>query len=370
MTNEAVRAALAWRKIPGLSPRRFWRSCARAGDWTKLPGADPSLLGDILPSERTRREITRPFDIDVSAELAAARAAKATLLTPFEGPYPRLLREIPDAPLALYARGDTGRLALPAVGIVGSRAATNYGKEVCARVANDLSAAGVCVVSGMARGIDASAHHAALAGPGGTVAILGCGPEVPYPEDNRELWNRILKDGLVLTEFPPGTEPEPKNFPVRNRIIAGMSSGVVVVEAARRSGSLITAKFANDFGRDVFAVPGSVRSELSDGCHELLRDGAILCRGAEDVLSEIFPSLGGTATPRDVPESLSGDAAQVWKSMAGEEAWSADDLAEINNLPVANLLAVLFDLEARGLLRTLPGGLYVAVREGGLEGRT
>jgi DNA processing protein len=363
-TNDAVRAALAWRKVPGLTARRFWRACARAGGWTKLAGADPSLFGDILPDERTRRGLTTPFGIDVSSELAAAEEARATLLTPFEGPYPRLLREIPDAPLLLYACGDLGKLSLPAVGIVGARAATNYGKEVCARLANDLSSAGVCVVSGMARGVDAASHQAALGGPGSTIAVLGCGPEQPYPEENRTLWERIRAEGLVLTEFPPGTEPEQRNFPVRNRIIAGMSSGVVVVEAARRSGSLITAKFANDFGRDVFAVPGSVRSELSDGCHELLRDGAILCRGAEDVLSEIFPSLGGTAVARNVPESLSGDAAQVWKSMAGEEAWSADDLAEINSLPVANLLAVLFDLEARGLLRTLPGGLYVAVREG------
>jgi DNA processing protein len=363
MKTEAVRAALAWRKIPGLSPRRFWRVCARAGDWTKLPGADPSLFGDILPSERTCRDLTRPFDLDVSAEISAAREAGATLLTPFEGPYPRLLREIPDAPLLLYARGDLGKLSLPAVGIVGARAATNYGKEVCTRLAHDLSSAGVCVVSGMARGIDAAAHQAALGGPGGTVAVLGCGPELPYPEENRTLWTRIGVEGLVLTEFPPGTEPEQRNFPVRNRIIAGMSSAVVVVEAAQRSGSLITAKFANDFGRDVFAVPGSVRSELSEGCHALLRDGAILCRGAEDVLSEIFPSLGGAASSRARAESLSGDAAQVWKSMAGEEAWSADDLAEINNLPVANLLAILFDLEARGFLRTLPGGLYVAVRE-------
>ncbi|MGH9441344.1 MAG: DNA-processing protein DprA [Thermoanaerobaculia bacterium] len=363
MATDAVRAALAWRKVPGLSPRRFWRACARAGAWTKLPDSDPSLFGDILPSERTCRELTRPFDIDVSSELAAAREAKATLLTPFEGPYPRLLREIPDAPLVLYARGDLGRLSLPAVGIVGARAATNYGKEVCARLAHDLSSSGVCVVSGMARGIDAAAHLAALGGPGGTVAVQGCGPELPYPEDNRALWDRICLEGLVLTEFSPGTEPEARNFPVRNRIIAGMSSGVVVVEAATRSGSLITAKFANDFGRDVFAVPGSVRSELSDGCHVLLRDGAILCRGAEDVLSEIFPSLEGATAAPGRGESLSGEAAQVWKSMAGEESWSADDLAEVNNLPVANLLAILFDLEARGFLRTLPGGLFVAIRD-------
>ena len=364
MTSNAVRAALAWKKILGRSPRRFWRACSKAGDWTRIPGADPSLFSDILPSERTCIEFIRPFDVDVSSEIDAAARAGATLLTPFEGPYPRLLREIPDTPLVLYARGDLAKLAIPAVGIVGARAATNYGKEVCGRLAQDLSAAGVCVVSGMARGIDAAAHHAALGGPGGTVAILGCGPERPYPEENRDLWQRILAEGLVLTEFPPGTQPEQMNFPFRNRIIAGMSSGVVVVEAAQKSGSLITAKLANDFGRDVFAVPGSIRSEMSEGCHALLRDGAILCRGVEDVLSEIFPALGGVTGTGTEAESLSGDAAIVWQSMKGDESWSADDLAEINNLPVSNLLAILFDLEARGFLRTLPGGLYVAVREG------
>ena len=363
MTSEAVRAALAWRKIPGLSTRRFWRACAQAGDWRGILAADPDLFASILPSPEARSRLTRPFDIDVSEELESAVRSGCALLTPFEGPYPRLLREIPDAPLLLFARGDLGGLSLPAVGIVGARASTNYGREVCARLSQDLSAAGMCVVSGMARGIDATAHQAALGHPGGTLAVLGCGPELPYPEENRELWRKICEQGLVLTEFPPGTPPEARNFPVRNRIIAGISNAVVVVEAARRSGSLITAKFANDFGRDVFAVPGSVNSELSEGCHELLRDGAILCRGAEDVLGEIFPSLPGAAPSGQPSQALSGDAALVWSSMAGAEAWSAEDLAEASNLPVANLLAILFDLEARGLLRTLPGGLYVAVRE-------
>jgi DNA processing protein len=364
MISEAVHAALAWRKIPSLSTRRFWRACGEAGGWQRLIGADPDLFSSMVPSPEARRSMTRPFEADVEAECEAARRSSAMLLTPFEGPYPRLLREIPDAPLLLYARGDVARLSLPAVAIVGARAATNYGREVCTRLAQELSAAGVCVVSGMARGIDAAAHHAALGGSGGTLAVLGSGPEVPYPEENRRLWDRICIEGLILTEFPPGTRPEARNFPVRNRIIAGISSGIVVVEAARRSGSLITAKFANDFGRDVFAVPGSVNSELSEGCHELLREGAILCRGAEDVLAEIFPSLGGAAIPRPPAESLTGDAALVWSCMAGSEAWSADDLAEASNLPVANLLAILFDLEARGLLRSLPGGLYAPLRDG------
>jgi DNA processing protein len=358
--SESARAALAWSKIPELSLRRFWKAHEAAGGWRELIEADPGRLAGLLRSEALARAITRPFDLDVSSDLAAAERSGGAMLNPFEGPYPPLLREIPDAPLVLYALGDLGRLQLPVVGIVGARAATRYGREVCGRLAEDLAMAGVCVVSGMARGIDAAAHAAALGNPGGTIAVLGCGVDVPYPKENAELWKRIGRKGLLLAEYPPGTLPLPAYFPIRNRIIAGMSSGVVVVEAARRSGSLITARLANDFGRDVFAVPGSVRSEASEGCHALLRDGAILCRGAEDVLIELFPSIEGTRPGASEPV-LDEDAARIVAAMAGDEAWDADDLAEATRIPIGSLLAILFDLEARGVLRCLPGGLYAVV---------
>lgn len=361
-SSEAERAALAWTKVPGLTPRRFWSAHAAAGGWRQLIGADPASLAEAAGSEAIARPLTRPFDIDVTGELAAARRAGATLLTPFEGPYPRLLREIPDAPLVLYARGRLEKLELPSVGIVGARAATRYGLDVAARIAADLSLAGVLVISGMARGVDAAAHEAALLGPGGTGAVLGCGVSTVYPAENSALWRRVEKEGLLLTEYPVGTEPRAQYFPVRNRIIAGMSSGVVVVEAARRSGSLITARYANDFGRDVFAVPGSIHSETSEGCHALLRDGAILCRGAEDVLAEIFPSVGVPSGRSAVHEELSGPAARVFERIQREEACSADDLVEETRLSVAELLPILFDLEVRGYLRALPGSLYTALR--------
>jgi len=362
--DEALRVALAWSRIPGLTLRRFWKLHEVAGGWRRLIGADPEPLVSAARSEPVARAATRPFDVDVSEDLAAARRAGVAILNPFEGPYPPLLREIPDPPLVLYAAGDLGRLALPAVGVVGARAATRYGREVAADIAARLSQAGVCVVSGMARGIDASAHSAALGSAGGTIAVLGSGVDVPYPKENTELWKRIGREGLLLSEYRPGTVPIPAFFPVRNRIIAGMSAGVVVVEAARRSGSLITARLSNDFGRDVFAVPGSVRSESSQGCHGLLRDGAILCRGAEDVLTELFPSIGGIPAGRAAP-ALEEDAARVVAAMAGEEAWDADDLAEALRMPVGSLLAMLFDLESRGVLRCLPGGLYAVRRDGG-----
>src|SRR5262249_1782508 len=204
-------------------------------------------------------------------------------------------------PFVLYAVGRLERLGLPAVAIVGSREASRYGCDVATRLSRELSAVGVTVVSGFARGVDAAAHAAALEGPGGTIAVLGCGLAVDYPREHARLKASLAADQLLVSEYPPGSEPRPQNFPIRNRIIAGISSGVVVVEASRRSGSLITARLAADFGRDVFAVPGSVFSATSVGTHELLRDGAILCRGAEDVLAELFPAVG---TPR-LPSAIS-----------------------------------------------------------------
>ncbi len=356
---EAARLALAWSKVPGVSLRRFWKACDAAGGWREIVGGDPSRWAGVVRSETAARILARPFDVDVSAEIAATERSGTRLLTPFEGPYPPLLREIPDAPLVLWAAGDADRLALPAVAVVGARAATRYGRDVAAQIAGDLSLAGVCVVSGLARGIDAAAHAAAVGNPGGTIAVLGSGVDVPYPRENSELWKRIAAGGLLLSEHPPGTRPLPAHFPVRNRVIAGMAAGTVVVEAARRSGSLITARLANDFGRDVFAVPGSIRSESSDGCHALLREGAILCRGAADVLTELFPSVGAPpAAGGGPPAGLEGDAARVVAAMAGDEAWDADDLSEATKIPTSSLLAILFDLEARGVLRCLPGGLY------------
>jgi DNA processing protein len=364
-STDTIRAALAWRRIPRVTPRRFWQAASLAGGWRRLIGADPEIFTDIFRSAAAARAVTRPFEIDVTEDLEAADRVGAVLLTPFDGPYPRLLREIPDAPLALYARGRLDRLDLPMVGIVGARLATRYGREAAAEIARDLSAAGLVVCSGMARGIDAAAHAAALDGPGGTIGVLGCGPEIVYPEENRRLWNRVASQGTLLTEFPPGVEPRAMNFPVRNRIIAGMSAAVIVVEAAERSGSLITARFAADFGRDVFAVPGSIHSPASRGCHALLRDGAILCRGVEDVLSEIFPSLGLSTAEPEAPEPLSGDAAAVFAILQREDSWAPDDLAEAADLPVGRLLTALFGLEVGGRARALPGGLYAAVRSEG-----
>jgi DNA processing protein len=280
--------------------------------------------------------------------------AGVRLVTAFDEEYPRLLAEIADPPLVLFARGNLDLLLAPAVAVVGSRDATRYGLEVAATIGRDLSAVGVGVVSGLARGVDASAHRAALANPGGTIAVLGCGLDVVYPRENAALQREIGERGLLLSEHSPGEEPRPQHFPVRNRIIAGLSSGVVVVEASRRSGSLITARLAADFGRDVFAVPGSVFSETSVGAHELLRDGAILCRGVEDVLVELFPTLGAprpapAAPALPPPADLSPEARRLFEAISAGTAASAEELVRHTDLPAAVVLAGLFELEEAGL---------------------
>ncbi len=348
----ARRAALSWAKGRELPPQRLWRVLRAKGSIEALLASPEAELSVALGSAARAQALLRSSD-DREAERWAAsiEGTGVRLVTAFDPEFPPALLEIPDPPFALFAVGQLARLKLPAVAIVGSRAASRYGREVAARLAKDLSLAGVVVVSGFARGVDAAAHLAAREGTGGTIAVLGCGLDVNYPREHAVLKEDMSRTDLLLSEHPPGTEPRPEYFPVRNRIIAGLASGVVVVEASRRSGSLITARLANDFGRDVFAVPGSVFSDTSSGVHELLRDGAILCRGAEDVLSELFPSVG---KPRPVPAAaaavnLSPEARTLLAALSREEAVSAEDLVAATDLPAATVLAALFELESAGL---------------------
>lgn len=376
MTGESLarRAALSWVRRRGPTPQRLWPLLRSRGLETLLEARE-DVLAEWLQSHERARALRRSVD-DADAEHWAAEIERrgVRVITAFDPEYPSLLLEIADPPFVLFASGSLDRLRLPAVSVVGSREATRYGRDVASRVGGELSAAGVTVVSGFARGVDAAAHEAALQGPGGTIAVLGCGVDVDYPREHRRLRERVAAaGGLFLSEHPPGEEPRPQNFPIRNRIIAGLASGVVVVEASRRSGSLITARLANDFGRDVFAVPGSIFSETSAGAHALLRDGAILCTGVEDVLTELFPSIGGgidrgAVTHADVAalssadvaamRDLSGEAKRLLETIARDEPVSADELARALDLPAAAVLAGLFELEGAGLVVAAEGGRY------------
>lgn len=370
MTDPTLRRAiLSWARSPALTPARVWPVLrALGGAEAMLSASEEELAGGLRSPERARA-IRRSAD-DRAAERWAAELERSGLavVTAFDEAYPAPLLEIPDPPFVLFALGSLARLTLPAVGVVGSREATRYGREVALRLARDLSRAGVCVVSGFARGVDAAAHEAALEGPGGTIAVLGCGLDVDYPLENAGLKRALSSGGhLILSEFPPGTEPRAVNFPIRNRIIAGLSAGIVVVEASRRSGSLITARLAADFGRDVFAVPGSVFSETSLGAHELLRDGAILCRGADDVFAELFPAIGPAQTPRPAAAvaaaaALSPEARTVLAALARDGESTPDDLADGADLPAAIVLAALVELEQAGLAVPGDSGQYGLVR--------
>ena len=361
------RAAISWALGGELTPQRLWPVLRARGGVEALLSSSEGDLSLWLESPERARAVLRSAE-DVGAERRAGQLERAGMrvVTAFDTEYPPLLAEISDPPFLLYASGGLDRLRLPAVGVVGSRAATRYGRDVAARLSRDLSLAGVTVVSGFARGVDEAAHQAAVKSPGGTIAVLGCGLDVEYPREHAALKEAMRERDLLVSEFPPGTEPRPQNFPIRNRIIAGLCSGVVVVEASRRSGSLITARLSNEFGRDVFAVPGSVFSETSVGTHELLRDGAILCRGAEDVLAELFPAIGaksaaaGAAAPSSA--ALSEEARRVWESLRREEDATAEDLAQATDLPASTVLAALFELEEAGLAVFGEGGRYGARR--------
>jgi DNA processing protein len=347
----------------------LWPLLRSRGLEALLEAREDDLAEWLGSRDRARAFRRSAADADAPRWAADVERSGVRVITAFDPEYPPLLLEIADPPFVLFASGSLDRLRLPAVSVVGSREATRYGRDVAQRLGRELSAAGVAVVSGFARGVDAAAHEAALEGAGGTIAVLGCGVDVDYPREHGRLRERVAASGgLFLTEHPPGEEPRPQNFPIRNRIIAGLASGVVVVEASRRSGSLITARLATDFGRDVFAVPGSVFSDTSVGAHALLRDGAILCTGAADVLTELFPSIGkleasAVAAPirgADVGalRDLSGDARRLLEAIARDEPVSADELSRSLDLPAAAVLAGLFELEGAGLAAAVEGGRY------------
>ena len=283
--------------------------------------------------------------------------------------YPVRLAAISSPPPVLYCRGDPGVLDCAQIAIVGARAATRGGRERARRIASELVECGLVVTSGLARGIDAAAHRGALDAGGRSVAVVATGPDRVYPRSNAGLARELVEAGAVVTERAPGTPPLPGNFPRRNRLISGLSLGVLVVEASLRSGSLITARFAADEGREVFAVPGSVDSVLSRGCHALIRDGAKLVESITDVLDEIM-HLGGVprlqVVPRPEAAAGSGGTAGVLGApergvldAVGSDPVTLDQLVDYTGMPANRLAATLLVLEIDGWIETLSGSRYV-----------
>jgi DNA processing protein len=277
--------------------------------------------------------------------------------------YPELLHSIFYPPYIFYYRGELESLNQLCIGVVGSRAATNYGKVQARRFGNELTNQGMIVVSGMARGIDTEAHLGALEAGGKTAAVLGSGLKVIYPPENRKLYNSIVQNGIVLSEFPPETHPEPGNFPVRNRTIAGLCRGVLVVEAKQRSGALITADFALEQGRDVFAIPGPINSKNSEGANYLIKQGACLVSSIEDILAEYDISCKNNLTETYQGElfvDIENEELSILE-MLGHEAVHFDIL--MNNTQLSNgvLSTLLLKMELKGIIRAMPGNYYLKI---------
>ncbi len=316
----------------------------------EIAGADVLFVllsaAGVPPAERAA--LVREAFVRAEHAIATASAAGMMPLTTEDPRYPALLGCIPDPPPVLWVRGDPAVLSRPCVAIVGSRVATPYALQVGARLAAELAGRGVVVVSGLARGVDSSAHRGCLDAGGQTVAVLGSGLDRVYPPEHTDLADRIAEQGIVMAELGPGAAPCPENFPLRNRIISGISLGVVVVEASEKSGSLITARCALEQGRDVMAVPGSVLSGRNRGSHSLLKDGAKVVETADDILDELgWPGAWGAADPGKI---LISDP--LLAQMAPGEPYRLDELIGLTGAPGAKLLRRLMDLELLGLVES------------------
>ena len=287
------------------------------------------------------------------------------LITLDDSAYPPRLREIPDAPLALWVDGTNKALLAGAqLAIVGSRNPTSGGRANAEYFAEHLSRSGLTITSGLATGIDSASHRGAIGCAGSTIAVFGCGVDTVYPRRNRKLAARIAEGGLIVSEYPPGTPVRPYQFPQRNRIIAGLSLGTLVVEATRRSGSLITARLAADYGREVFAIPGSIHNPLAKGCHRLIRDGASIAEEGDEILAELAPQLA--AADPGLPDAtgysknpLTDDPAYArLLDLLGFEPVRAEYLLEAAGLTAAELSSMLLLLEMGGVVEALPGARY------------
>ena len=346
-----------------LLPVSWWRSVGerlRAGD-------SPGHIFDRLLAERCPGKPDKPALLRSEAAVAVARAAERDI-TPIpwsDAAYPPALSAIIDPPPVLWLCGQVAVLEAPAVAIVGSRAATPYGLAVAERLAGDLAARGVVIVSGLARGVDSAAHRGALAAAGCTVAVLGSGADVVYPREHGALAREIEHQGAILSELVPGTPPQKHHFPQRNRVISGLSRAVVVIEAGEKSGSLITARCALEQGRDVLAVPGNVLTGRNRGAHGLLRDGAKIVESADDILEELSTGVGSRfpqeGSGKRLPAPVDAIEDPILACFTAGESSDLDVIAERTGLNTARLLPRLFELELQGRVRRTGGGRFVRV---------
>lgn len=340
--------------------RRILKRFPEVGEFFKAPPSELEALG--LRPEEARRVLTGSVLGEAEKELEKCRKKSYTLLTFEDESYPGLLKEIFDPPLVLYCAGGTEALQGPAVAVVGARKPTPYGRTVAERLAADLASRGIVIVSGLARGVDSCAHWGALR-EGRTVAVLGSGLDVVYPAENRDLCRKIAESGAVVTEYPLGTRAWGSHFPLRNRIISGLALGLVVVEAAERSGSLISARLALEQDREVMAVPGSALSPQSKGANRLLKSGAALVEDWRDVAEELPSPWREELLARDggspgEPPELNAEERNVVQWLPSDGSLHIDELVERTDRSVSEILSLLLGLELKGLVFQLPGKMF------------
>jgi DNA processing protein len=386
LTDEEALTWLALRLVPGLGTRRIGQLIERFRTPKAIFRADVAELEAAGLSAAVARSIATGASFeDAATQHHKLSESGATLVTLGDARYPDALRGIFDPPPVLFARGRVDLLASVSVGVVGTRHPTPYGTAAAERLSGDLARAGIAIVSGMARGIDTAAHKSALAVEGKTIAVLGCGVDVIYPSENRKLAGEIAGKGLIISEFPMGATAFPQNFPIRNRVISGLSSGILVIEGAQYSGSAITARLAMDQGREVFAVPGNITSKMSWGPNLLIKQGAKLVQDWNDVVAELPQAAqrrlidegrqrllnqgfadgaesSAAAPASELAEPHQQAARRVLNKLKPDQAVHLDALVEtVEDCSPSEIIAALFELEILGLARQLPGRNFVKV---------
>lgn len=364
-------AFVALNLIEGVGPVRARSLIEHFGDAPAVLAASKSQLLHVrnIGDETATAIANWEKDIDLAGEMKRLTDFGCRVLIQSDEEYPASLQEIYDPPMVLYVKGALSAKDKNSVALVGSRQTTHYGIETARKLAYQLAYIGVTVVSGGARGIDTAAHQGALAAKGRTVCVLGTGISIVFPPENKELFDRIAENGAVVSQFPFNRNGDKQSFAIRNRIVAGMTLGTVVVEADLNSGALITANFAIEYGRQVFAVPGRIDSPRSKGCHDLIKKGAKLCEGAEDILSEFEYLFPASNRPPSAGETgvlpaleLSENEQRVLDTLRKDDDTSIDEVIRKSGLPSSAVSVALLSLEMKRVVKQLPGKLFVRNR--------
>jgi len=370
-----LEASLSWLALtltPGIAARLSARLLREYGSPEGVFRASLSGIESCnVPAPAAQAIFKKQMFWRAEKELDALRKVGGKLVNWKDPEYPQSLLQIYDPPVILYVRGDAEILNSPSLSIVGTRRPTVYGTQMAERMGRDLASRGLTIVSGLARGIDAIAHQGATAIGGRAIGVLGTGIDVCYPKENKKLYEKVLERGAIISEFPTGSHPAPENFPVRNRIIAGMPLGVIIVEGKQYSGSLITARLAMEFGREVFGVPGNVTQEVSFAPNLLIKQGAKLVTNAEDVIEELPTPVRAALVKAEAVEAaqwnlllvdgLTPVERRLYEMLSAGESRHIDDLVDTSGLNSSEVLATLFDLEMKGIIRQLPGKQFSKV---------